>query len=242
MIIDDASADTLQSNYEEVLAKLDVLASSAVATHYACLGAPPTASAEQLQHAYRRAAWDAHPDRHGNESSASMAEINEAWRVLGNPARRRAYDDLLGLTTSSSTAGAAAVAPTGVAPTGAAPSGVAPVHAAAAAPGRFRWRLLVSMETLAVAAVVGMLLLTTRFTPDFTLQTGDCVVLRADLPPAEVACAGRHDAVVERRIPFGRSCPAETLPYRDRTGRVCVVPVPAGAPASPSVRLTVVDN
>lgn len=115
----------------------------------------------------------------------------------------------------------------GPATASAASAGVSPAPDSAAVPGRLRWRSVASMETLAVAAVVGMLLLTTRFTPDYTLQTGDCVTVSADQPPIEVACAGQHDAVVERRIPFDRSCPAATVPYRDRTGRVCVVPVPA---------------
>jgi curved DNA-binding protein CbpA len=49
-----------------------------------------------MRQAYRRMALDAHPDRQADGVPADvMAAINEAWTVLGNPARRAEYDRTL---------------------------------------------------------------------------------------------------------------------------------------------------
>jgi curved DNA-binding protein CbpA len=54
------------------------------------------ATAAELRLAYRRLALDAHPDRQVDGAPADvMAAINEAWTVLGNPARRAEYDRTL---------------------------------------------------------------------------------------------------------------------------------------------------
>ena len=67
--------------------------------HYRTLGVHPTASSEQIRAAYRDLARRLHPDHQRGASvpEASLAErrmreINEAWRVLQDPARRRSYD------------------------------------------------------------------------------------------------------------------------------------------------------
>jgi hypothetical protein len=67
--------------------------------HYRVLGVHPSASSEQIRAAYRDLARRLHPD-HQRDASAPevslaerrMREINEAWRVLQDPARRRLYD------------------------------------------------------------------------------------------------------------------------------------------------------
>jgi curved DNA-binding protein CbpA len=58
--------------------------------YYTILGIPPTATLDEIRRAYRKAAFAAHPDRGG--SHHLMLRINEAWDVLGNPDKRRAYD------------------------------------------------------------------------------------------------------------------------------------------------------
>ena len=64
--------------------------------HYRTLGVSEGASAEVLRNAYRDLARRLHPDRvtdpAGRATAARMAEVNEAWRVLGDPGRREAYD------------------------------------------------------------------------------------------------------------------------------------------------------
>lgn len=67
--------------------------------HYAILGIPLGAPPEEVRRAYLDAARRLHPDRwidadeaERAEADRRMREVNEAWRVLGNPARRLAYD------------------------------------------------------------------------------------------------------------------------------------------------------
>jgi hypothetical protein len=68
-------------------------------SHYEVLGVSPHAGNEDVRRAYLDRAREAHPDRHVDAGSAQraeaerrMREVNEAWRVLGNPRRRRRYD------------------------------------------------------------------------------------------------------------------------------------------------------
>jgi curved DNA-binding protein CbpA len=63
-----------------------------VATYYDLLGVDPAATTEEIQRAYRRLARRHHPDVAPDGDRATMAEINSAWAVLGDPARRRLYD------------------------------------------------------------------------------------------------------------------------------------------------------
>jgi hypothetical protein len=160
-----------------------------------------------------------------------MAEINEAWRVLGDPERRRAYDELLGLFTALLTAADAAVADAAASSV----ADVAPAVDIAPVRRKFRWRSVLAIELMAVGAVLTVPLLSTsaRTTPDPTLHHGDCIVLDTELRPTKVSCGLAHDAVVELLVPFGTSCPEPTLPYRNRTARICVVPAPSDD-ASPS--------
>lgn len=58
--------------------------------YYAILQVDPKAEPEVIQAAYRRLAAKYHPDAGGDEER--MKRINEAWDVLGDPQRRRAYD------------------------------------------------------------------------------------------------------------------------------------------------------
>jgi curved DNA-binding protein CbpA len=64
---------------------------------YAVLGVPRTASEQEIRAAYRALGARYHPDRHqGNPledlASAKMRELNRAYAILSNPARRAAFD------------------------------------------------------------------------------------------------------------------------------------------------------
>jgi hypothetical protein len=63
-----------------------------VATHYDLLGVDPAAPADEIQRAYRLLAMRHHPDVAPEADEATMAALNGAWAVLGDPDRRRAYD------------------------------------------------------------------------------------------------------------------------------------------------------
>lgn len=196
-------------------------------THYERLGAARDATPEQLRDAYRRAARAAHPDRNGDRSAADMAEVNEAWRILGDPARRRAYDHELDavadVTASRSSAAGRSTAPRAAA--------TAPV-AAAYPPARFPWRFMLGMAAVGIVFVV----VGHQFTdpgeptrPDGLLQAGSCVALGVDA--YEVVCDGRQDAVVQVLVPSDQTCPTGTESFRDRQGMgtACVVRLAPGS-------------
>src|SRR5256885_9118206 len=64
--------------------------------YYAVLGAPRTASDQDLQKAYRRLAREHHPDLHPEKEkelhTRRMQEINEAYSVLSDKQKRAKYD------------------------------------------------------------------------------------------------------------------------------------------------------
>jgi hypothetical protein len=68
-------------------------------SHYRVLGIPLGATRVEIRAAYLRAARTAHPDlqkdaggRTRLQAADRMYAVNEAWRVLGDPSRRRIYD------------------------------------------------------------------------------------------------------------------------------------------------------
>ncbi len=65
--------------------------------YYATLGVLPTAEDVVIRAAYKALAQRYHPDRNPSdkaEATRRMAEINEAYAILSDPARRREYDAL----------------------------------------------------------------------------------------------------------------------------------------------------
>lgn len=59
---------------------------------YEVLGVPRTASTRQIRLAYVDRARRAHPDLVGHRGTDVMRALNEAWDVLKDPERRRAFD------------------------------------------------------------------------------------------------------------------------------------------------------
>lgn len=75
-----------------------------MASHYEVLDVPVDASHDEIRRAYHRQARRHHPDAHSTSGQEIVAEahrrmeaVNAAWAVLGDPARRRAYDAEIGL-------------------------------------------------------------------------------------------------------------------------------------------------
>ncbi len=150
-----------------------------------------------------------------------MPAINEAYRVLGDPARRAVYD--AGLRTASNREpGGSNSTVTGTAGPGTG-TPVAPMHPSHVGPARFPWR---SMLVLAFVGIVGVVVLA-QFTepgvppgPDGIFRVGECAEVLPDTSVREVACTGDPsvDLVVEAFVPFEGRCPGGTTPYRDRQG------------------------
>jgi hypothetical protein len=61
---------------------------------YAVLGVMPSATRDQVHHAYRELARRLHPDANPEDPAAAarFAQVHAAWEVLGNAERRRTYD------------------------------------------------------------------------------------------------------------------------------------------------------
>jgi curved DNA-binding protein len=64
--------------------------------YYNILGVPRTASESDIKKAFRKLAREHHPDVAKNKKQAEekFKEINEAYEVLSDPAKRRRYDEL----------------------------------------------------------------------------------------------------------------------------------------------------
>src|ERR1041385_6455353 len=64
--------------------------------YYEILGVPRTASDADIKKAFRKLAREHHPDVAKNKKVAEekFKEINEAYEVLGDPAKRKKYDQL----------------------------------------------------------------------------------------------------------------------------------------------------
>jgi curved DNA-binding protein CbpA len=90
---------------------------------YKTLQVDPEADLEVIQAAYRRLAQKFHPDvAPGPEAAARMIAINAAWEILGEPAKRAAYDRRRSLSSTppSPTRAAGSSSPAG-STTGSAP-------------------------------------------------------------------------------------------------------------------------
>ena len=62
--------------------------------YYAQLGVSPDAPVESIKSAYRKKASQFHPDRNPDPSAAQkFREAQEAYEVLADAERRKAYDD-----------------------------------------------------------------------------------------------------------------------------------------------------
>lgn len=67
-----------------------------MSTHYATLGLPANATAADIRQAYRQLVKLTHPDRTPDPAAHERyLAVNDAYEVLGNPARRAAYDAAL---------------------------------------------------------------------------------------------------------------------------------------------------
>lgn len=214
-------------------------------THYEVLGISPGASTAQVREAYRRLARVHHPDRvqaGSAASAASMPAINEAYRVLNDPARRAMYDASL-RSSAAPSQGPSAPTPGG-GPSGrpdpgsarrrrSAPPYDGPVSIARdLRPGLIPWRLVIGVVAATIAGLVVLSLFTEpgeEPAPDGILRVGDCVEYQPDGDAAEVPCSGGDDLVVRAFVPFDGTCPGLTEPHRDQQGMgiACVAAVSA---------------
>lgn len=147
-----------------------------------------------------------------------MAEINQAWHVLGDAARRRDYDLSLPTPARVRTATSPVAVPV------AAPEYVAPRFNPLSRyqdPPRFPWRLMGVLALLGVGLVLlGVFTAGDPVPPkvDNVLRPGDCVAIDANGDAAERLCSEAHDGTVEVLLATSALCPEGSEPHRDRQG------------------------
>ena len=153
-----------------------------------------------------------------------MAALNEAWRVLGDPTRRRQYDQ-----AQAEPARAARPTPPRSAstPRPAAESD----HGADAVTHVVRGAPLLAMLVvlLLIFVITAFAARGARDEPetrgsDGIVEIGSCLALATGQPVVEVPCSEPHDGRAAAIIPLDLSCPADTEYYVAPGGsaRVCV--------------------
>ena len=68
--------------------------------YYSTLGVDKNTSQQDLKKAYKKKSMQFHPDRPGGDE-AKFKEVNEAYSVLSDPTKRRAYDEKLAFKSGS---------------------------------------------------------------------------------------------------------------------------------------------
>jgi curved DNA-binding protein CbpA len=157
-------------------------------THYEVLGVAPSASPAEVRRAYLSLARRYHPDFHGNDTPVAqqearrrMQEVNAAWHVLGDPARRRAYDLSLRAPAVPRPAGPAGAAAryAGDDEDDADVDGAAarlPEDVAAPGEVRHRWLALAPVVLMAVAVLAGVVGMVAGVLPLVALAAGCGIV------------------------------------------------------------------
>lgn len=181
-------------------------------TLYDELGLPPTATAAELHRAYRERARRLHPDVAGEDDSTAdaMRRLNDAWRVLGDPARRRDYDRTL------------APPPPAARDDGA--DGAEEEEPEATPAGRPHVPALLVVVALLVAIVVVTAYASSPQAPDRgTSPVGRCLVVRPGYEAFEQCGPGQRDEVVAEVRP-DQACPPGTARHQvqQRSQIVCL--------------------
>ncbi|MEJ7585847.1 MAG: J domain-containing protein [Acidimicrobiales bacterium] len=202
-----------------------------MATHYQRLGVSPASSTEEVRAAYRVLARRLHPDRQSGANPAEraladrrMREINEAWRALGDPVRRRSYDESLrGPRGPAGSMATAAAHRSGPMPAADDDEDMVDVMGDI---GPLQAHVIRGLPWIVLIVVFGAIFVFTAYatagrsshapatpTPAIRPAAGTCLRIRTGpTPPATqvVACDGPHDVKLVTRVDERARCPAGT--------------------------------
>ena len=155
-----------------------------------------------------------------------MAAVNEAWRVLGDPGRRRQYDRAQAATATPSPPRQSA-RPVQAEPDDVLVDGEPDVVTKAMRGAPLVAILLVLLAIFIVSAFASHGARATRSpgASDGIIDVGSCVLVATGVPVEEVPCEKPHDGRAAAVVPLDLSCPANTDYYVAPGGRarVCVM-------------------
>jgi curved DNA-binding protein CbpA len=206
-----------------------------VTTYYEVLGVPFDAAHDVVRQAYLTRARRLHPDRvqglegsDANEASRRMQDVNEAWRVLGDPARRAAYDRSL---AARDTTPARPPSPaTGSRTTPVDPDLDTPIAHPLAEPGDLGISIVRMVPWVAVAIILVAIFVFTayagpsRSTGELDAYVGGCVSISARSSITSLPCESPNDGEVVRVVATYSGCPSGSTARRVEGGWLCLAP------------------
>ncbi len=210
-----------------------------MATHYDTLGITPTSTTQEIRKAYLRRARALHPDRQldrppaeARKAEQAMQQVNVAWNVLSDPAKKAEYDSrvkpLSGSTTLRNTQPRAARQTYSH-------GGSSRRAGAADSPGRTiddeegdgSVSVWASVPVLLVLGLVLGILIVTAFANNepadnrpviqssTELDVGDCFTLVANTPRERSCSSGIADGQIIEIGPDAGNCPENTQSLKD---------------------------
>lgn len=195
------------------------------------LGVDPRAGIDQIRDRYRALARELHPDRRAaagdraeDGPASDMAAVNQAWAVLGDPARRAAYDRQLRggtATTQSARAATPRYGPANPPPT----HDTAPIGCLASTAGFLPWLAL--LAALAAIFVFTAYAATDRGDGDDTVGgegddvpmitvrdlRGSCIQEIRGAPMVVDCFTVPHEGVIVAQAAPGAGCPEGTVEW-----------------------------
>jgi hypothetical protein len=180
-------------------------------SHYETLGVEDGAAPEVVRRAYLELARELHPDRWTTADERAradverrMQEVNEAWRVLGNPARRLAYDASRRRPPLRSARSAAARS---------VPFSSGDLFSVDTPPADAVTKLIRALPWLLVLLALGGIFVFTAYATSGSDRPVSCV--RTDGSTAvSVPCEEPGAREVELRVQDASRCPGGTVPFQ----------------------------
>ena len=203
-----------------------------MATLYDVLGVSPRATPDQVRRAYYDLVRSLHPDHHHGVSPdpVRLNDVNEAWRVLRDPASRESYDrSIEGMRRVRRPE---APRPTYQPQHAAAPGDFdddldTPIDHPLAEPGDVGVSVVRGLPWVAVAVVLAIIFVFTAFAGDDAPTgprdlVGRCVDAATGDAVEAVPCEGPNDGEVVLVVDRATRCPDDTEPQSMDDQWLCV--------------------